>query len=347
MKTSDFDYHLPDELIAQAPLTQRDASRMLVCDRGTGAVSHGLFKDFPQYLKAGDVLVLNRSRVIPARLLGLKADSGLACEVLLLRRLEQDTWEALVKPGRRLKEGSTVVFGEGELRCEVLKSTDFGGRLVKFSYKGVFEAVLDRLGRMPLPPYIHAQLMDRERYQTVYCREEGSAAAPTAGLHFTDEVLSQIREQGVRITSLLLHVGLGTFRPVKEERIENHQMHEEWYEVSSEAADAVNSARMAGGRVVCVGTTCVRTLETVADENGLIQPGSGNTGIFITPGYSFRAVDMLLTNFHLPQSTLLMLVSAFMGRENALAAYQEAVRERYRFFSFGDCMLIGNGLGKK
>ena len=344
MKTSDFNYHLPEELIAQVPLMQRDASRMMVCDRVTGAVRHGMFKDFPQCLKAGDVLVLNRSRVIPARLLGVKENSGLACEVLLLKRLEQDVWEALVKPGRRLKDGSVVIFGGGELRCEILSSTDFGGRLVRFAYQGVFEAVLDRLGQMPLPPYIHTRLTDRERYQTVYSREEGSAAAPTAGLHFTDAVLAQIKEKGVRVASLLLHVGLGTFRPVKEEVLENHEMHEEWYEVRPETADIINKARQAGGRVVCVGTTCVRTLETVANEDGLVQPGSGNTAIFITPGYSFRAADMLLTNFHLPQSTLLMLVSAFMGRDKALSAYEEAVRERYRFFSFGDCMLIGEGL---
>lgn len=345
MKTSDFHYDLPEELIAQTPLQMRDQSRMLVCSRSSFARQHRMFYELPALLKAGDVVVLNRSRVIPARLLGEKAGSGLACEVLLLKRLTADTWEALVKPGRRLREGTEIRFGGGELRCFVEGITTFGGRVVRFEQAGVFEEVLDRLGRMPLPPYIHEQLRDQGRYQTVYAREEGSAAAPTAGLHFTPETLTALRNQGVQVVTLLLHVGLGTFRPVKEELVEKHVMHEEWYAVSAEAAAAINAARAAGGRVLCVGTTCVRTLETVADEQGLIHPGSGTTGIFITPGYRFRAVDLLLTNFHLPQSTLLMLVSAFMGRENALNAYAEAVRERYRFFSFGDCMLIGEGLG--
>ena len=344
MKTSDFYYHLPEELIAQTPLARRDQSRMLVCNRGKSGVAHQAFFDLPSYLHPGDVLVLNRSRVIPARLLGVKEGSGIACEVLLLRRLSQHDWEALVKPGRRLISGSRVVFGDGELRAEIQQSTDFGGRIVRFEYDGVFEELLDRLGQMPLPPYIHEQLGDRARYQTVYAKEEGSAAAPTAGLHFTEEILQQIVKKGVHVVSLLLHVGLGTFRPVKEEDVASHRMHEEWYELGSEAADTINAAKARGGRVVCVGTTSVRTMETAADESGRVHAGSGMTGIFITPGYRFRAVDLLLTNFHLPQSTLLMLVSAFMGREHALAAYQEAVRERYRFFSFGDCMLIGQDL---
>ncbi len=344
MKTSDFDYSLPPELIAQTPLEQRDKSRMLVCPRNGQTWRHSQFSDFPDFLDSRDVLVLNRSRVIPARLLGMKTGSGIPCEVLLLKRLSADRWEALVKPGRRLREGSEVLFGGGQLRCVIQEGTDFGGRVVLFSYDGVFEEILDLLGRTPLPPYIHRQLRDQSRYQTVYAKEDGSAAAPTAGLHFTQEILARLRGKGVTVATLLLHVGLGTFRPVKTERLEDHVMHGEWYEVSSEAADLINQARGAGGRVFCVGTTCVRTLETVTDAFGLVHPGSGMTDIFIKPGYAFRAADVLLTNFHLPQSTLLMLVSAFMGRENSLAAYHEAVRERYRFFSFGDCMLIGDGL---
>jgi len=282
--------------------------------------------------------------VIPARLLGVKEGSGIGCEVLLLRRLNLTDWEALVKPGRRLMPGARVRFGQGELVATVLDSTDFGGRVVRMAYQGVFEQLLERLGKMPLPPYIHRQLDDQARYQTVYAREEGSAAAPTAGLHFTTGMLDRLQAQGVQVASLLLHVGLGTFRPVKEEDLSAHKMHEEWYQVDEGAASAINQARARGGRVVCVGTTSVRTLETISDAQGQVQAGSGMTDMFITPGHRFRAVDVLLTNFHLPQSTLLMLVSAFMGRERALAAYEEAVRERYRFFSFGDCMLIGRGL---
>ncbi len=347
MKTSEFDYVLPEELIAQSPLLKRDESRMMVVNRNGFEIEHRHFFDLPEYLKAGDVLVVNRSRVIPARLLGVKADSGVACEVLLLKRVDKDDWEALVKPGRRLKPGSEVVFGEGELKATILSPTDFGGRIVRFSYEGIFEEVLDRLGSMPLPPYIHEQLSDKNRYQTVYAKEEGSAAAPTAGLHFTDEVLDTIRQKGVIVTSVLLHVGLGTFRPVKHETVEEHQMHEEWYSVNQETADIINLAKQEGRRVICVGTTCVRTLESVSDDKGQVVPGSGTTAIFITPGYRFKVVDALLTNFHLPQSTLLMLVSAFMGREEALLAYQQAVEQQYRFFSFGDCMLIGEGLVKK
>ena len=346
MKTSDFNYHLPIELIAQTPLAQRDHSRMLVCSREDGQLQHRSFVDLPSYLQSGDVLVLNRSRVIPARLLGFKADSSIACEVLLLKRLDSNHWEALVKPGRRLKDGSEVIFGNNELRCAILQSTAFGGRIVRFTFEGIFEEVLDRLGKMPLPPYIREQLLDKNRYQTIYAKEVGSAAAPTAGLHFTEEILDRIKAKGISLVTLLLHIGLGTFRPVKDELVENHTMHEEWYEVSPEAADTINQARKNGGRLLCIGTTCVRTLESVTDANGIVHPGSGSTSIFITPGYTFRAADMLLTNFHLPQSTLLMLVSAFMGRENALAAYKEAVEQRYRFFSFGDCMLIGQSLAK-
>lgn len=344
MKTSAFDYELPKELIAQTPLARRDQSRMLVCDRESGAFRHAFFIDFPNLLSPGDVLVTNRSRVIPARLLGTRKDGDIPCEVLLLRRLDRDTWEALVRPGRRLKAGALVLFGGGMLQCVVGEPTAFGGRVVRFSYEGAFEALLDTLGQMPLPPYIHQRLEDRGRYQTVYAKEEGSAAAPTAGLHFTREVLQRVRARGVTVVSLLLHVGLGTFRPVKAENVEDHVMHEEWFELDARTAETINAAREAGGRIVCVGTTCVRALESSADETGRLSPKSGPTGIFITPGYRFRAVDALLTNFHLPQSTLLMLVSAFMGRENALAAYREAVRNKYRFFSFGDCMFIAPGV---
>ncbi len=344
MKTSDFSYHLPEELIAQTPLEKRDESRMLVCSREERAWQHRRFTDLSDYLHPGDVLVLNRSRVIPARLLGEKTESGLPCEVLLLKRLDQSQWEALVKPGRRLKEGTQIVFGDGQLRCRVENSTAFSGRIVRFSYDGVFEEILDRLGQMPLPPYVHERLVDKARYQTVYAKEDGSAAAPTAGLHFTDMVLDKLRNKGILVATLLLHVGLGTFRPVKTDLVDDHVMHAEWYEIGKETAGIINNARRHGGRVVCVGTTSVRTLETVTDAEGNVHAGTGTTDIFIKPGYIFRAADLLLTNFHLPQSTLLMLISAFMGRENALAAYAEAVREKYRFFSFGDCMLIGNGL---
>lgn len=344
MKTSDFFYHLPQSLIAQTPLAKRDSSRMLVCNRNKQGLIHRHFFDLPTFLQPGDVLVVNRSRVLPARLLGIKEGSGVPCEVLLLKRLDINRWEALVKPGRRLAVGSKVVFGGGKLACTILSGTEFGGRIVQFAYDGVFEDILHQLGQMPLPPYIHESLSDQTRYQTVYAKEEGSAAAPTAGLHFTDEVIDSLKDKGVHIASLLLHVGLGTFRPVKAENIDQHLMHEEWYQLSPQAAQIINQARAKGGRVVCAGTTSVRTLETLADEQGLVQAGSGSTSIFITPGYHFKAVDLLLTNFHLPESTLLMLVSAFMGRENALLAYQQAVQEQYRFFSFGDCMLIGNDL---
>ncbi len=331
---------LPEELIAQTPMEPRDMARMMVIDRVTGQREDRVFRDFPDYLFPGDVLVLNQTRVIPARLLGEKEGTGVPCEVLLLRRTETDTWETLVRPGRRLKKGVRVFFGGGKLVGTIGDTTSAGGRFVTFSYEGLFENVLEELGEMPLPPYIHRKLENREMYQTVYAKQEGSAAAPTAGLHFTPEVLERIKEKGVDIVPVLLHVGLGTFRPVKEERAEDHVMHEEYYEVTREAADRINHARARGGRIVCAGTTTVRTLESAADESGRVQPGSGMTDIFIMPGYSFKACDALMTNFHLPQSTLLMLVSALMGRERALACYREAVEKKYRFFSFGDCMFI-------
>ena len=344
MRTSDFNYTLPPELIAQTPISPRDASRMLVCNRGSQMRQNRIFRELPNFLRPQDVLVINETRVIPARLLGIKVKTGVPVEFLLLKRLQPDVWEAMVKPGRRLQEGALVSFGEGLLQARVEENLADGTRKVRFLYEGLFENILETLGETPLPPYIHEKLSDRERYQTVYAKQDGSAAAPTAGLHFTREVLDRIRNIGIDIVPVLLHVGLGTFRPVKEVDLADHAMHSEYYEVTPEAADRINAARTGGGRIVCVGTTSVRTLETVADGRGLVHPGSGETSIFIKPGVSFKACDMLLTNFHLPQSTLLMLVSAFMGRENALSAYEEAVRERYHFFSFGDCMLIGEAL---
>ena len=341
MKTADFDYFLPEELIAQTPIEPRDASRLLVWHRDTKTMEHRHFYDIIDYLEPGDALVINETRVIPARLLGVKEDTGVPVEVLLLRRENATDWEALVRPGRRLKPGTRCVFGEGLLSCEILETVEeIGGRKVRFHYNGVFEEILDRLGEMPLPPYIHEKLRDATRYQTVYARQDGSAAAPTAGLHFTPELLNRIREKGVTVVPILLHVGLGTFRPVKEEDAEKHVMHSEYCQVTEEAAETLNRLRQAGGRIICVGTTSVRTLETMATADGVIHPGARDTAIFIYPGIPIRAVDALVTNFHLPQSTLLMLVSALMGREEALAVYEEAVRERYRFFSFGDAMLI-------
>lgn len=340
MKTSDFDYELPQELIAQTPIEPRDHSRLLVYDRADRSVRHLHFYDLPQFLHAGDALVINETKVIPARLLGQKEDTGVPVELLLLKRLERDVWEALVRPGRRLRPGTMCVFGKGLLRAEIIDNAEDGGRKVRFHYQGVFEEILDRLGQMPLPPYIHEKLMDKTRYQTVYAREEGSAAAPTAGLHFTPELLDRVRRMGVDVVPIVLHVGLGTFRPVKTEDLSQHHMHVEHYEVPPEAAARINAARAAGGRCVCAGTTSVRTLETVTGEDGIIRAQSGDTGIFIMPGYTFHATDALITNFHLPQSTLLMLISALMGREEALRVYHEAVKERYRFFSFGDAMLI-------
>ena len=340
MKTSDFDYFLPEELIAQTPIEPRDHSRLLVYDRADHSVQHLHFYDLPRFLIPGDVMVVNDTRVIPARLLGEKEETHVPVEILLLKRLEKDLWEALVRPGRRLAPGTWCSFGDGLLRAEIVDRAPEGARLVRFHYQGVFEEILDRLGQMPLPPYIHERLQDRERYQTVYAREEGSAAAPTAGLHFTQELLEQIREKGVEIVPVLLHVGLGTFRPVKEEDVSQHQMHVEHYEVTPEAAEKINRARAEGHRCVCIGTTSVRTLETVSTEDGLVHAQNGDTGIFIMPGYHFKATDALVTNFHLPQSTLLMLISALMGREEALRVYRIAVEEKYRFFSFGDAMLI-------
>ncbi len=341
MRTADFDYELPEELIAQTPVEPRDHSRLMVVHRADHTLEHRHFYDIPEYLHPGDALVINETRVIPARLLGVKEGSGVPVEVLLLRRENATDWEALVRPGRRLKPGAVCSFGDGLLRCEMLENvSETGGRRVRFLFDGVFEELLDRLGEMPLPPYIHEKLADPERYQTVYAREEGSAAAPTAGLHFTPELLDRIRAKGVTVVPVLLHVGLGTFRPVKVEDVETHQMHSEFCQVTPEAAETLNRIRRQGGRIVCVGTTSVRTLETMAAEDGTIRPGAGETRIFIYPGVPIRAVDALITNFHLPQSTLLMLVSAFMGREEALRAYREAVARRYRFFSFGDAMLI-------
>ncbi len=340
MKTSDFYYDLPERLIAQTPAQPRDAARMMVIHRDTGVREDRIFRDLPEYLRPGDVMVVNETRVIPARLLGEKEDTHVPAEVLLLRRIDKDQWETLVRPGRRLRQGAVVSFGGGLLRAEIRETTAAGGRVVKFLYDGVFEELLDRLGEMPLPPYIHEKLDDPSQYQTVYARQEGSAAAPTAGLHFTQDVLRRVREKGVEIVPVLLHVGLGTFRPVKVEDVSRHVMHSEYYQVTPEAADKINAARAAGGRIVCIGTTSVRTLETVADANGVVHPGMGMTNIFITPGVKLKATDVLLTNFHLPESTLLMLISAMMGREAALDAYREAVEKEYRFFSFGDCMLI-------
>lgn len=338
LKKSDFWYDLPEELIAQTPAEPRDSSRLLVYHRDTKEIEHRIFHDITDYLKAGDVLVVNRTRVLPARLYA-HTEHGGAVEVLLLRRIDLDDWEVLVRPGRKCRIGTKLTVNE-ELSLEVTGITDSGERIVRFFYKGAFEDVLSRAGTMPLPPYIHEKLKDPDRYQTVYSRENGSAAAPTAGLHFTPELLGRIRAMGVEIAEVLLHVGLGTFRPVKEENVLDHKMHSEYYEVSAEAADIVNRAKREGRRVICVGTTSVRTVETVADEHGFLRPCKGNTEIFIYPPYRFKCVDALITNFHLPESTLLMLVSALCSREEVLHVYDVAVRERYRFFSFGDAMLI-------
>ena len=340
MNTSDFYYELPQELIAQTPPADRSASRLLLYDRNTRSITDGVFSDVASHLHPGDVLVRNTTRVIPARLIGVREDTGGHMEFLLLRRAEGDRWECLAKPARRARPGQEYRVGDG-LRVRVLGDTGAeGGKLVELLYDGILEEVLDRVGQTPLPPYITERLEDPERYQTVYARERGSAAAPTAGLHFTQALLDRLRTQGVRIVDVLLHVGLGTFRPVSAERVEDHHMHAEYCEVTAEAARAINEARAAGGRVVAVGTTSVRTLESAAAPDGLVQPFAGQTSIFITPGYAFRAVDALITNFHLPESTLLMLVSAFAGREEMLRVYRHAVQQRYRFFSFGDAMLI-------
>ena len=340
MKTSDFYYDLPEELIAQDPLEDRTASRLLVLDRQTGTVEHKIFSDVIDYLNKGDCLVINNTRVIPARLIGEKEGTGGKVEVLLLKRRANDVWETLVKPGKKLRPGAKITFGDGRLRAEVLEVVEEGNRLVKFCYEGIFEEILDSLGEMPLPPYITHKLEDKEMYQTVYAKFDGSAAAPTAGLHFTKELLNKIEEKGIKIASITLHVGLGTFRPVKVDDVNNHHMHTEWYEVNAEAAEIINETKRNGGRVICVGTTSCRTIESVADENGYMKAKTGETDIFIYPGYKFKVMDGLITNFHLPESTLVMLVSAFAGKENVLSAYETAVKERYRFFSFGDAMLI-------
>ena len=340
MKTSDFWYDLPEELIAQTPLEQRDTSRLLVLDRCTGAVKHQHFYDVIDYLQPGDCLVMNDSRVLPARLLGHRPTGG-AVEVLLLRDLGDKKWECLCKPGRKMQVGHEVIFGNGELTATVVEVQETGNRVVEFHYEGIFLEVLERLGKMPLPPYIKAELADQERYQTVYSREVGSAAAPTAGLHFTNELLEKIRQKGVKTAFVTLHVGLGTFRPVKAEEISEHHMHSELCMISAETAAILNQTKAEGGRIICVGTTSCRTLESLVNEDGSFEPKSKWTEIFIYPGYQFKAMQGLITNFHLPESTLVMLVSAFAGRENVLNAYNQAVKERYRFFSFGDAMFIG------
>ncbi len=340
MNVKDFDYYLPENLIAQKPLDKRDSSRMLVMDRATGEYTHKHFYDILDYLNEGDCLILNDSRVLPARLYGVREDTGSPIEFLLLTRKEKDIWEIIVRPGKKAKPGKRFVFGDGKLRAEVLDVVNDGNRLVRFEYEGVFENVLDEIGEMPLPPYITEKLVDKERYQTVYSKVDGSAAAPTAGLHFTEELLNKVRAKGVKVAFVTLHVGLGTFRPVKADTVENHKMHSEFYILSKETADIINETKKNGKSVVAVGTTTCRTLESVA-RCGEIKEQTGWTDIFIYPPYEFKAIDKLITNFHLPQSTLLMLISAFAGKENVFNAYKEAVKEEYRFFSFGDAMFIG------
>ncbi len=340
LKKSDFYFDLPQELIAQDPLEDRSSSRLLVLDKETGEMEHRVFHDIVEYLHEGDCLVLNNTKVIPARLMGTKKDTGATIEVLLLKRRENDIWETLVKPGKKAKTGTVITFGDGLLTGTVVDIVDEGNRLIQFSYEGIFEEVLDKLGEMPLPPYITHKLQDKNRYQTVYAKYEGSAAAPTAGLHFTKELLAQVAAKGVKIAYVTLHVGLGTFRPVKEENVLEHHMHSEFYQVTPEAAKLINDTKAAGGRVICVGTTSCRTIESAADQNGVVQAGCGDTEIFIYPGYQFKVLDNLITNFHLPESTLIMLVSALAGREHVLHAYETAVEMKYRFFSFGDAMFI-------
>ncbi|MBS6600809.1 MAG: tRNA preQ1(34) S-adenosylmethionine ribosyltransferase-isomerase QueA [Clostridium sp.] len=340
MKVSDFDFYLPEELIAQHPLEKRDESRLMVLDKKTGKIEHKRFYDIIDYLNKGDTLVLNNTRVMPARLIGEKENTGGKIEFLLLKRVEGDKWECLAKPGKSAREGRRFTFGNGILKAQVIEVLENGNRIVEFYYDGIFEQVLDSLGEMPLPPYIHEKLEDKERYQTVYSKEKGSAAAPTAGLHFTKELLKKIEDKGVNIVYLTLHVGLGTFRPVKVENIENHNMHSEFYMLSKESAEVINETKKRGNRVISVGTTSTRTLETIGDENGIVKEQSGWTNIFIYPGYKFKVVDNLITNFHLPESTLIMLVSTLAGKENVMNAYNIAVKEKYRFFSFGDAMFI-------
>lgn len=340
MKVTDFDFNLPEELIAQHPYEKRDEARLMVVDKNSGEIQHKIFRDVIEYLNPGDCLVLNDTRVLPARLIGAKEGTGGKMEFLLLKRTGKDEWETLVKPGKRALLGTRFEFGNGELKAEVVGMGEEGARIVKFHYDGIFEEVLDRLGQMPLPPYIKERLEDKEAYQTVYSKEQGSAAAPTAGLHFTKELLSEIQDKGIKLAFLTLHVGLGTFRPVKVEVIEQHNMHSEYYRMTAETADIINETKQNGGRVIAVGTTSCRTLETIGDENGRVREQSGWTDIFIYPGYKYKIVDELITNFHLPQSTLLMLVSALAGRENIMHAYETAVCEKYKFFSFGDAMFI-------
>ena len=340
MDVKDFDYDLPEELIAQDPLEDRSSSRLMVLDKKTGDIEHKIFRDVVDYLQPGDCLVLNNTKVIPARLFGVKEGTEAKIEILLLKRKENDIWETLVKPGKKCKPGVKISFGEGLLTGEVLEVVEDGNRLIQFHYDGIFEEILDQLGQMPLPPYITHQLKDKNRYQTVYAKYDGSAAAPTAGLHFTPELLQQIRDMGIDIAEVTLHVGLGTFRPVKVDTIEEHHMHSEFYRIEQSEADKINRAKANGHRVIAVGTTSTRTLESAAEEDGTLREKSGWTDIFIYPGYKFKVIDALITNFHLPQSTLVMLVSALAGREHILNAYREAVKERYRFFSFGDAMLI-------
>lgn len=340
MDLKDFNYDLPEELIAQDPLEDRSSSRLMVLHKDTGRIEHKIFRDIIDYLNPGDCLVINDTKVIPARLMGIKEDTGAAIEVLLLKRNVDDVWECIVKPGKKARTGARIIFGEGLLVGEIVDVIEDGNRMIKFHYEGIFEEILDKLGQMPLPPYITHKLQDKNRYQTVYAKNEGSAAAPTAGLHFTKELLEKIKEKGVNVVSITLHVGLGTFRPVKVDKIEEHHMHTETFNISKEAADTINRTRAAGGRVIAVGTTSCRTLESAAADDGTIPARSGDTDIFIYPGYKFKAIDCLITNFHLPESTLIMLVSALAGRDNIMNAYETAVKERYRFFSFGDAMFI-------
>lgn len=340
MKKQDFYFELPQELIAQHPLKNRDCSRLLVLNKQTGDIEHKTFRDILQYLKKGDCIVINDTKVLPARLIGEKKDTGAKVELLLLTRKDINTWETLVKPGKKAKPGDKIIFGNGKLEAEILEIIEGGNRIVKFHYDGVFEEILDELGEMPLPPYITQRLEDKNRYQTVYAKQQGSAAAPTAGLHFTPELLNEIQQKGISIAYLTLHVGLGTFRPVKEENILDHKMHSEYYIIEQQQADIINQTKKSGGRIIAVGTTSTRTLESIADENGLVKASNGWTNIFIYPGYHFKTVDCLITNFHLPESTLIMLVSALAGKQNVLHAYDIAVQQKYRFFSFGDAMLI-------
>ncbi len=340
MKVSDFNYNLPQELIAQVPIKNRDESRLMVLDKKNKTIEHKVFKDIINYLKPGDCLVRNNTKVIPARLYGIKEETGINVEFLLLNRIEGDYWEVMVRPGRRLKEGTKVIFGNGILQAEILEIMNGGNRKVKFTYEGIFNEILDKIGLMPLPPYIHEKLKEKDRYQTVYAKYEGSAAAPTAGLHFTNELLEEIRQKGIDIANVTLHVGIGTFRPVKEENVEEHAMHTEHFYIKQEDVEKINKAKKEGHRIIAVGTTSCRVLESIADENGYVKPIEADTGIFIYPGYKFKCIDGLITNFHLPESTLIMLVSALAGKDYIMHAYEEAVKEKYRFFSFGDAMAI-------